>query len=65
MDAGTRGVYVGGANGTLYLSRNAHTANLGDIVWEPVHTFTPAYLPIRWLWARYPPLSWIWDGGRR
>ncbi|PKO23699.1 MAG: hypothetical protein CVU38_02680 [Chloroflexi bacterium HGW-Chloroflexi-1] len=46
LDSGTRGLYIGSTDGTLYLSGNTYTPVLADVVWQPVHTFVPAYQPI-------------------
>lgn len=46
LDSGIRGLYVGSNAGTLSVSRNAHVANVADITWTTVTTFTGGYLPI-------------------
>jgi YVTN family beta-propeller protein len=55
LDAGTRGLYLAGTDGQLYVSFNAFTPNLNDVLWQPVHQFESAYLPIPLAVGALPP----------
>ena len=46
MDSGTRGLYVGGPDGTLSVSFNAFTPVRGEVAWQTVQTFSYQPVPL-------------------
>ena len=46
LDGGTRGLYVGGPDGTLSVSYNAFTPVRGEVTWQTVHTFGHQPIPL-------------------
>ena len=46
MDSSTRGLYVGGPDGTLSVSFNAFTPVRGEVAWQTVQTFSYQPVPL-------------------